>query len=107
MVRDIHDGAQYRPHYLPWLAPHFQKRYTTIRAHTLVAADWCWYLSTFAKQALMIDGSFLEAGTYKAGTALLLRGEIEAGGGTPRISTERNPEATLSSAARKAPWVTG
>jgi len=86
VVRDIRDGAQYRPHYFPWLAPEFQERYKTISAHTLVAADRCWYLSAFAKQALMIEGSFLEAGTYKGGTALLLRGEIEAAAGTtPRM----------------------
>jgi O-methyltransferase len=77
VVRGIDGASSYRPQYSPWLEHGFQERLRNIRPHTLVAADRCWYLSAFARQALNLDGSFLEAGTYKGGTALLLRQEIE------------------------------
>jgi O-methyltransferase len=77
VVRNIDGAAQYQPYYSPWLAPSFQERYRQIKPYTLVGADRCWYLSTFARQALKIEGCFLEAGTYKGGTALLIKAELE------------------------------
>jgi O-methyltransferase len=77
VVRDIAGAASYRPYFSPWLEPDFQARYERVRPHTLVAPDRCWYLTAFTRQALNLDGNFLEAGTYRGGTALLLREELE------------------------------
>jgi O-methyltransferase len=80
VVRDIAGASSYRPQYAPWFDHEFEDVYRDVRPHTLVAPDRCWYLSAFARQALTLEGSFLEAGTYKGGTALLLRREIERAG---------------------------
>jgi O-methyltransferase len=77
VVRGIDSESSYRPQYSPWLEHDFQNSLRNIRPHTLVSDDRCWYLTAFARQALNLDGSILEAGTYKGGTALLLRQEIE------------------------------
>jgi O-methyltransferase len=85
VVRDLDGAAEYQPNYSPWLAPAFQEEYKIVRPHTLVAADRCWYLSTFARQASRLQGSFLEAGTYKGGTALLLKRELERSAPTKKF----------------------
>jgi len=85
VVRGIDGASSYRPQFSPWLEHDFQVLYRPIRPHTLVSAERCWYLSAFARQALAVGGTFLEAGTYKGGTALLLRREIERADQRPRF----------------------
>lgn len=77
VVRGIDGAKYYAPQYSPWLDVEFQKRYKQVSAHTLVTAERCWYLSNLARQSMNLEGSFLEAGAYKGGTALLLKQEIE------------------------------
>ena len=79
VVGNIDGADRYRSTYTPWLEPEFQELYNDVRAHTLVAIDRCYYLAKIARQAVSTDGAFLEAGTYRGGTALLLRREIERG----------------------------
>lgn len=79
VVRDIEGADCYAPQYSPWLEPSFQQRYAKVKPHTLVSAERCWYLCALLRQAANAgDGSVFEAGTYRGGTALLLRKEIEA-----------------------------
>ncbi len=79
VVRGLENAQCYAPQYCPWLETSFQQRYASIKPHTLVSAERCWYLCALLRQALAAgDGSVFETGTYRGGTALMLRQEIEA-----------------------------
>jgi O-methyltransferase len=78
VVKGIDSASCYAPHYSPWLEEAWQQRYRSVKAHTLVSPERCWYLVSFLRQAIAAGpGSVFEAGTYRGGTALLLRQELE------------------------------
>jgi hypothetical protein len=77
VVRNIDGAERYRPTYSPWLELEQRERYALVSHHTLVSPERCYYLTKIARQALHLDGDFVEAGTYRGGTALLLRMELE------------------------------
>ena len=61
------------PLFSPWLGhPDFQKLYEGVAPHTVVSADRCYILASFATYASHLRGDFAECGVYKGGTALLL-----------------------------------
>jgi O-methyltransferase len=61
------------PLFSPWVGhPDFQKLYEGIAAHTMVSADRCYTLASFAIYASHLEGAFAECGVYRGGTALLL-----------------------------------
>jgi O-methyltransferase len=77
VARDIDGADRYRSTYTPWMEPEHRERYAVVRPHTLVAPDRCYYLTKVARQAVHLDGDFVEAGSYRGGTALLLKLELE------------------------------
>jgi O-methyltransferase len=72
-LNHVPDAELYRPIFQPWLLPEFRSLYSEISGKTLLNAERAWIVYSFARQALSVDGDFLEAGVYRGGTALLLR----------------------------------
>jgi len=75
----IRDRELYRGNILqPWNGlPEFQRYYALVKGLSLVTADSCFILWSLAKQALRIDGEFMECGVYKGGSARMLCQVIE------------------------------
>jgi O-methyltransferase len=61
------------PLFSPWLGHfEFQSVYEGVGPYTLVSADRCYILISFARYASHLAGDFAECGVYRGGTALLL-----------------------------------
>lgn len=78
-VKRIADADLYVPTYSPWLGKKFQTYCLDAMSYTLVSPDRLWILYSLSRQALALDGDFVECGVYKGGTALLLARIIEEG----------------------------
>src|SRR5271170_2781836 len=77
-VNNVPDARLYRPTFQPWLGlSEFRAIYSAISKHTLLNAERLWLLYSLARQCLVSDGDFLEAGVCRWGTARLLRFVIE------------------------------
>lgn len=73
------DAKLYNPRFQPWRGPSdFRTIYDEISRHTLVTPERAWTLYCLGRQALSLQGDFVEAGVYRGGTARLLRYLIEA-----------------------------
>ncbi|HUZ72365.1 MAG TPA: TylF/MycF/NovP-related O-methyltransferase [Stellaceae bacterium] len=80
-LQGVPDARLYAPTFEPWRGlPEFQAVYDEVKAHTLLGAERVWILYALARQALAVDGDFLEAGVYRGGTARLLRRVAERAG---------------------------
>jgi O-methyltransferase len=84
-LNHVPDAKLYRPIFQPWLLPEFQALYGEISRKTLLNAERAWTVYSLARQALSIDGDFLEAGVYRGGTALLLRRILDRMPGPRRL----------------------
>jgi O-methyltransferase len=71
-IKTVTDAELYCPLYSPWLSKDFQSYCLASLPYTLVSADRLWVLYSLARQALAVQGEFIECGVYKGGTALLL-----------------------------------
>lgn len=59
--------------YVPWSGePDFEQYAALARPYTLVTVDRLYVLYSLVKQSLALDGSFVECGVYKGGTARLI-----------------------------------
>jgi O-methyltransferase len=68
----IPDIGLYRPLFSPWYGlPEFERYYRLAQPHTLVSRDRCYVLWQTLKQAMKVEGDFLECGVFRGGTALL------------------------------------
>lgn len=77
-LQGVPDAKLYSPRFQPWRgASDFRTIYNEIRPYTLVAPERAWTLYCLARQALLLQGDFVEAGVYRGGTARLLRRLIE------------------------------
>ena len=72
-LNGVPDSNLYNPTFQPWRGSQFRRIYDEIRGNTLVTPEAAWVLYSLARQALVVDGDFLEAGVYRGGTARLLR----------------------------------
>jgi O-methyltransferase len=74
IMRGVPDANLYSPHFQPWrgLDP-FRGAYDEIQARSLVGPEAAWTLYSLARQALAVEGDFVEAGVYRGGTARMLR----------------------------------
>ena len=75
MDLDIADKKYYAPTFMPWIKDgygDFGSYSKCIKNHTVVSPDRQYTLFTLAKQAIHIDGDWVECGVYKGGTAILL-----------------------------------
>ncbi len=70
-VKKLPDADLYCPVYSPWLGKNFQTYCLASLPYTLVSPDRLWVLYSLARQALALEGEFVECGVYKGGTALL------------------------------------
>ena len=70
-VKKLPDADLYCPVYSPWLGKKFQTYCLASLPYTLVSPDRLWVLYSLARQALALEGEFVECGVYKGGTALL------------------------------------
>ena len=70
-IRTVTDAELYCPVYSPWLGKKFQSYCLASLPYTLVSPDRLWVLYSLARQALALEGEFVECGVYKGGTALL------------------------------------
>jgi O-methyltransferase len=77
-IRRVPDANLYSPHFQPWrgLAP-FRGAYEEIQSRSLVGPEAAWTLYSLARQALTVQGDFVEAGVYRGGTARMLRGLLD------------------------------
>jgi O-methyltransferase len=83
-LKGVPDSKLYNPKFQPWRGPsEFRTIYSEIRQHTLVTPERAWTLYCLGRQALNLQGDFVEAGVYRGGTARLLRRAME-GAPTPR-----------------------
>jgi O-methyltransferase len=80
-LRQVPDAQLYRPIFQPWLLEEFRSLYRAVSRKTLLNAERAWTLYSLARQALSVEGDFLEAGVYRGGTALLLRRVLDCGPG--------------------------
>ena len=75
-IKDKHYYTQWTMPYrlfTPWEGhPDFQKFYEGVARHTIVPPDHCYYLISFGRYAVHLQGDFAECGVYRGGTALLL-----------------------------------
>lgn len=72
--QNVPDASLYRPIFSPWHGlPHLRRLYRQISSHTLISEIAAWTLYSLARQAVHVDGDFLEAGVYQGGTAFMLR----------------------------------
>jgi O-methyltransferase len=77
-LKGVPDSKLYNPRFQPWRGPsEFRTTYNAIRHHTLVTQERAWTLYCLARQALSLQGDFVEAGVYLGGTARLLRSLID------------------------------
>jgi len=72
------DASQYapeasRPIFRPYRAGAFRAIYAAIAPYTLVSPDRAHIIYSCARQALRIQGDFIECGVYRGGTAMLLK----------------------------------
>jgi len=78
-LKGVPDSKLYNPRFQPWRGhSEFKTTYNEIRRHTLVTPERAWTLQSLARQALKLQGDFVEAGVYQGGTARLLRRLIES-----------------------------
>lgn len=80
----VPDIGLYQPLFSPWEGlPEFERIYQPVRDHTLVTRDRCYILNQTLRQAMQLEGSILECGVFRGGTALLAARTI-AESGHPR-----------------------
>ncbi len=73
-IRGVPDGLLYSPTFQPWRGDrHFCPIYDKITGRSLVSRERAWILYSLARNALNIEGDFVECGVYRGGTARLLR----------------------------------
>jgi O-methyltransferase len=73
-VHKVPDARLYRPTFQPWLGlSEFRAIYGAVSKQTLLDAERLWILYSLARQCLVSDADFLEAGVYRGGTARLLQ----------------------------------
>src|SRR5579863_4779903 len=102
-LQGVPDPKLYSPRLQPWRGPsEFRTIYNEISRHTLVTPERAWTLYCLGRQALNLQGDFVEAGVYRGGTARLLRHVIESApsrrslhlfdtfGGMPATSKEKD-----------------
>ncbi|HUB25876.1 MAG TPA: TylF/MycF/NovP-related O-methyltransferase [Tepidisphaeraceae bacterium] len=83
--KTIPDAGLYRPLFAPWEGmADFERVYQLARPHTLVSRDRCYILWRTLKQALRIEGDFVECGVFRGGTALLAASTISQQSGGER-----------------------
>lgn len=69
----IPDEEYYTPLFSPWKGyADFGEMYSMVQPWTLVSADRCYVIRSLICQASTLEGSWLECGVYKGGTAILL-----------------------------------
>ena len=77
----VPDIGLYQPLFSPWEGlPGFERIYQPVRQHSLVSRDRCYILRQTLQQAMHLEGSFLECGVFRGGTALLAARTIEESG---------------------------
>jgi O-methyltransferase len=73
-LNKVPDANCYSPTFKPWRkAGIFRLLCDEISSRTLLSPDRVWVLYCMARQALNMEGDFLEAGVYQGGTARVLR----------------------------------
>jgi len=85
VLQQVSDAQLCRPTFQPWLLPEFRSIYGEISRKTLLNAERAWTVYSLARQALGVEGDFLEAGVYRGGTALLLRRVLDRKPGRRRL----------------------
>ena len=81
-----YEGGLYRPLYSPWFGePQFLSHYAKGAARTLVSPARCFILYKTLLQSLSKEGSVIECGVYKGGTAALLASAITDAGATKKF----------------------
>ena len=75
----IPDGELYDPLFSPWKGGGEFARYRELaRPYTLVSDDRLYVLYILARNAVRLDGDFLECGVYRGGTARMLAAFVAA-----------------------------
>lgn len=86
-VPSIPDAHLYAPLFSPWRGlGDFGAYHELASPHTLVSPDRCHVLLTLARQALRLDGTVVECGVFRGGTAMLLAKAIADAGSAARLS---------------------
>lgn len=80
-LQKVPDADLYNPTFQPWRAKDFRALYEAVSGRTLVSREAAWTMLALARQALSVDGDFIEAGVYRGGTAKLLQGVLASDSG--------------------------
>jgi O-methyltransferase len=103
-LHGVPDSTLYSPRFQPWRGlSEFRRIYDEISRYTLVTPERAWTLYSLGRQALCLDGDFVEAGVYRGGTARLFRRLIETASPLRRLHLfdtfsgmpETNPQRDL------------